>query len=120
MKGMFVQETRAGYASAIVSGRKPIETRGKAMLSALVGERVAVVRTGGKVPMVVGYVTVTRQDRAGVFWLDAHRDLTLIPKGSRFDNYGAKWCYWLDDPEECNPYPLPADAVRHGRSWCEF
>ncbi len=123
MKAMFVESTRCvPYARAIVQAYKPLETRGKNMLSALVGERVAVVETGrGKKPMVVGYVTVTKAERLGVFWLDTHRNLTLIPEGSRYDSHGkCKWGYWLSDPEECEPYPLPSSAVRHGRSWCEF
>lgn len=123
MKAMFVQET-AGvrYATAIVQGYKPIETRNKNMLSALIGERVAVIRTGrqGK-PTVVGYVTIDGALFLGKAWLDANRNKTLIPEGSRFDcKNSGKWCYFLSNPEECEPFVLPSSAIRHGRSWCEF
>ena len=65
MYGIFVNERGAGfYARWIVTGNKTIETRNRDMLSALVGKRVAVVRTRkstipNTAPMVVGYVTIT-------------------------------------------------------------
>lgn len=123
MKAMYVYQTKyIRYAEAIVLGLKPIETRNRNMLSALVGERVAVIRTmAGKKAMVVGYVTVTSAIRLGAKQLDANRDKTLIPPGSRFDCTGSgKWCYFLADAEICEPYEVPSSAVKHGRSWCEF
>lgn len=121
MKGIFVNEDGGiRYAEAIVSGIKPVETRGKDMLRSCVGERVAIIRTRrGKNPVVLGYADIVRSERNGVFWMDAHRDLTLIPKGSKYDK-GCKWCYWIENPERCEPYQLPLSATRHGRSWCEF
>ena len=122
MNGVFIRETGAHYASAIVQGWKPIETRTRHTLRQLVGERVAVVRTGCKGgPVVIGYVTISKAEFVAADDLDGMRDLTLIPKGSRYDCTGAgKWCYTMTDPEECEPFPLPTDAVRHGRVWCEF
>ena len=123
MYGIFVNEDGGiPYAQAIVEGRKPIETRSKAMLRQLVGERVAVIRTRrGKSPMVLGYVDIVGDAHRNGKWMDENRNLTLIPPGSKYDANGwAKWCYFLSNPEKCEPYPLPADAVRHGRSWCEF
>ena len=90
------------YAEAIARGLKRIETRNRNTLAKLLGEKVAIVRT-----------------RRGKRGLDEHRSITLIPVGSKYDT-GPSWGYWLDDAEECEPYPLPANAVRHGRSWCEF
>ena len=123
MKGMFVNSDGCvPYAEAIVSGAKVIETRSRDTLWRLDGERVAVIRTRrGKAPTIIGYVTIN-----GRMWCEARnfgawRNGHLIPEGSKYDagNRG-KWLYFLDDPEECKPYPLPADAVRHGRSWAEF
>lgn len=123
MKGIFVNEDGGiRYAQAIVEGHKPIETRSRHMLRQCVGDRVAVIRTRrGKGPHIVGYATIAGAE----FWtaqeLDERRDLTLIPEGSRYDCKGrGKWCYRMTDPETCDPFPLPSDAVRHGRSWCEF
>ena len=123
MYGIFVNEDGGvHYAQAIVSGHKTIETRSKNMLSKLVGKRVAVIRTRhGKQPMVLGYVDVVGAARRNGKWLNDNRNLTLIPPGSKYDtNSWAKWCYFLNSPEKCEPYPLPDEAVRHGRSWCEF
>ena len=123
MKAMFVNEDGGiRYAAAIVQGYKPIETRTKNMLAELVGERVAVIRTRrGKAPTVLGYVDVVSSAHRNGKWLDENRDKTLIPAGSKYDVNGwAKWCYFLENPAPCDPYPLPENAVRHGRSWCEF
>ena len=123
MKGIFVNENGGiRYAKMIVNGYKPIETRPRNMLRDLVGERVAVVRTRrGKNPMVLGYVTIYRADFCPAEFFDAYRDLTLIPKGSAYDCNGrGKWFYFLSNANPCDPFPLPGNAVRHGRSWCEF
>lgn len=125
MKGIFVNEDGCvRYAEAIVSGIKLAETRNKRMLSACVGDRVAIVRTRrGKAPHVVGYATVYRET-----WYDqktANSDLlrkfTLVPHGSKYEaGTNGKWFYWLTGAVKCEPFPLPASAIRHGRSWCEF
>lgn len=121
MYGIFVNEDGGiHYANAIVLGYKTIETRSRNMLRQLVGERVAVVRTRrNKNPMVVGYVTIKSGLWYGNGLLEYVRDKTLIPVGSKYDKQNG-WGYHLEDPAACIPYPLPVDAVRHGRSWCEF
>ena len=122
MRGIFVNSDGVKYAEAIVGGYKTIETRNRDMLRSLIGERVAVVRTGcKKKPTVIGYVHIDfalflRRDEVA-----AASDRTLIPEGSKYDCTGrGKWCYFLSEPQECEPYPLPDNAIRHGRSWCEF
>ena len=124
MRGIFVNENGCiHYADAIVRGSKPIETRNKNMLSACVGDRVAIIRTRrNKKPTIVGYATITKAFFASADALNNMRDLTLIPPGSAYDAKGhGKWCYLLDDARrEEYPYPLPSSATRHGRSWCEF
>ena len=121
--GIFVNENGCvRYAEAIAKGYKPIETRTRNMLADCVGHRVAIVRTHrGKKPTVIGYADIVLAVKKDRQWLDEHRNLTLIPEGSKYDCKGAfKWCYQIANPEECEPFELPADAVRHGRSWCEF
>lgn len=123
MKGIFVNENGGiHYAQMIVKGYKPIETRHRNMLSACVGERVAIIRTRrNKKPMVLGYATVLWAEHYSKEYLDAIRNLTLIPTGSEHDaGRNGKWCYYMADPVVCDPYPLPSSTVRHGRSWCEF
>ena len=123
MKGIFVNENgRVPYAQAIVQGYKPIETRSKDMLRDLVGERVAVIRTRrNSKPTIVGYVNIISKWFCPVEQFDAYREQTLIPVGSHYDANGkGKWFYGLANAARTDPYPLPVDAVRHGRSWCEF
>ena len=125
MKGIFVNEDGVvKYAEAIVRGYKTMETRNKNMLSACVGERVAIIRTRrGKAPTIVGYARIPYG-----YWMpqsvmngDTMRFMTLIPEGSKYDSGPkGKWCYRMKDAETCEPYPLPPSAIRHGRSWCEF
>jgi len=125
MKGIFVNQLSASgvpYADAIVDGLKTIETRNRDMLSRLVGERVAVIRTRrGKNPTIVGYVTINSKSFVNAEQFDIIREFTLIPVGSKYDVHGrGKWCYGLSNAKRCIPYALPKDAIRHGRSWCEF
>lgn len=123
MYGIFVNSDGCvPYADAIVDGYKAVETRNRNMLKDLVGERVAVIRTRrGKNPTVVGYVDIGDAYFCPAAVFDQHRDLTLVPSGSRYDVNGrGKWLYDLWNAERCEPYPLPSDAVRHGRSWCEW
>lgn len=123
MKAIFVNENGCiRYAEAIVGGYKTIETRSRDMLRSLVGERVAIVRTRReKNPMVYGYVDIVgktfikKEDFADLF------PLHLVPPKSSRDCTGrGKWGYILENAEKCDPYPLPSNAVRHGRSWGEF
>lgn len=124
MKGFFVQDTQCTpYAFAITAGYKTIETRNRNMLSALVGERVAVVRTrNGKNPLVVGYVDIVSASFCKAEDFRKHYSEHLVPEGNKYDCNGrGKWFYHLANPEFLHyPYPLPENTVRHGRSWCEF
>ncbi len=123
MKAIFVRSSKEEpYAQNIVDGRKTIETRSRNMLSSLVGEHVAIVETkSGTTPLVVGFVDVVKLWFCPAFLFEMYRDETMIPVGSKYDTNGkGKWFYFLANPEKCNPFPLPANAIRHGRSWCEF
>lgn len=124
MYGIFVNENGGvRYAEAIVKGYKPIETRNRNMLAKCVGHNVAIIRTRrGQNPMIIGYADMYHSAKMDSKWLDDHRDLTLIPKGSAYDckPNGSKWCYFLSDAYECDPMPLPENTIRHGRSYCEF
>ena len=125
MYGIFVNENGCvHYADLIVDGYKTIETRNRNMLKDLTHTRVAIVKTRrNKKPMVVGYADIGEAYFCPVerFNDDDVRNKTLIPEGSMYDCHGkGKWFYDLWNAERCDPYPLPADAVRHGRSWCEF
>ena len=119
MKAVFVNQTNCSrYADLIASGIKTIETRSRNMLSALVGERVAIVRTvSGKNPLVIGYVDMVVSVHSDKPAADCYES-TFVPEGSKFA--GNRWFYLLRNAERCQPYALPENAIRHGRSWCEF
>lgn len=122
MKGFFCSNDHStNYAEMIVEKRKTIETRNKNMLKNLVGERVAVIRTGKGKPMVIGYVDITacsfcnEEDFPKYFyqhWVLYMSKYYVKTKG--------KYFYHLANAEKCIPYQLPENAIRHGRSWCEF
>lgn len=124
MKGIFVNENGCvPYAELIVSGLKEYETRSKNMLSALVGERVLIIRTRrNKKPMVVGCATIQDSFFCPVEEFDRFRDVTFIPEGSSYDCHGkGKWFYRMYDAcKYPKPVELPSGAIRHGRSWCEW
>lgn len=122
MKGIFVNQLSASgvkYADAIVDGYKTIETRSRNMLSACLYERVAIIRTVcGKKPVVIGYADIVgyvwQKDKTAADYYES----TLVPEGSKFA--GNHWFYLLRNPERCEPYLLPENTIRHGRSWCEW
>lgn len=123
MYGIFVNENGGiHYAEAIVSGIKPIETRSRNMLKSLVGERVAIIRTRrNSKPTIIGYADIDNYAFCPWTLWEMHRDETLIPPGSQYDIKGrGKWMYYMSNPEKCEPYELPTDAVRHGRSYAEW
>ena len=122
MYGIFVNGDGVPYARAIAGGYKPIETRSRDMLRPLIGQRVDVIETGRHHrPRIVGRVTITGAEFIPAELFDSYRELTLIPPGSRYDCHGrGKWFYSLADAEACAPRELPADAIRHGRSWAEY
>lgn len=122
MYGIFINSRKVPYARLIVDGVKTYETRTKNTLRPLVGRRVAIIETGMGSPMIIGFATI---DGADYFEHDAFegiRSLTCIPAGSKYDDGGrGKWCYKLSDPYPLyEAVPLPSDAIRHGRAWCEF
>lgn len=125
MKGIFVNEDGImPYANLIIQWTKLVETRNRNMLKRCVGDTVAVIRTKrGNPPTIIGYVRIVKAE-----WYPQEvvngktmRNLTIIPEGSKYDSGpNGKWCYLLRDAEPCKPYILPANATRHGRSWCEW
>ena len=122
MKAMFVRESDGlAFASWIADNLKPWETRSRDMLRALVGERVAIVLTGKGHPVVIGYADMTGKHFCDASEFQKHFDKHLVPAGSAYDCKGkGKWCYHMENAKRCKPFLLPENAVRHGRSWCEF
>ena len=111
------------YATAIVKGIKPIETRTKDVLGRFVGANVLIIRTrNGHPAEIVGSVTITgkRFVSASEMDSDSMRNKTLIPPGSKFDHHGrGKWCYSLENAVQYSkPIPLSYYTIEHKtRSW---
>lgn len=122
IKGIFINDSETPFTDYILSGQKTIETRNKDMLRDCIGHFVAIVRTGKGKPTIVGFVHILLAIHCPDWWLDEHRNETMIPKGSKYDPAPGEWkyCYYLDKAMPCVPRDLPTNAVRHGRSWCEF
>ena len=123
MKGFFLNCSGNTFDWDIfVTKKKYIETRTRNTLEPLFGERVAVIRTGRGSTVVIGTVML-----AGIMppdkeeWSKHQRERACIEPGSKWDSENGKWCYYLSEPEMFkHPSPVPANAVRHGRSWCEW
>ena len=131
MYGIFINEDEYPFAHWIVQGDKTIETRTRNTLKRLLKKRVAIISTSRKhKPTIIGYATIYNWDRIPDFIWEEARKYTLIPKGSKYDTLvpirskyatiTGKWGYILTNPEECDPYELPSNAIRHGRSYAEF
>lgn len=113
---IYVHQTRyVRYADAIVGGYKPIETRTRNVLGRFVGQPVLIVRTqDGKPAEVIGQATISKAEYHTKKELDAMRNKTLIPPGSRFDCSGrGKWCYTMTDPMPMKPVRLDALDVEY-------
>ena len=110
------------FTKEIIKLRKPIETRSRNVFKQLIGKEVYLISTSKKrSPHVVGWCKIAKVEFKTAAWLNDHRDLTKIPVGTAYDvSDGGKFCYYLENVESFGAYALPADAIRHGRSWCEF
>ena len=131
MFGIYINEDEIPFAVLIGEGKKQVETRTRDMLGKLVGERVALISTSkNRMPLIVGHATITAKQFVPDYLLDTQegRDITRIPKGSKYDTYSfnkkaqcyGKWCYVMRWPELCKPQALPENITRHGRSYCEI
>jgi len=122
MKAVFVADDHGiSYAQLIVEARKIIETRNRNTLKNLVGERVAIVRTRHGKPMIIGYVDIVSVSFCDEERFPEYFTQHFVPYFSKYYvKSKGKYFYHLANAEKCIPYPLPENAVRHGRVWCEF
>lgn len=124
MVAIFINCKDQPFIRKIFDRDKLFETRTRNMLKRFAGQRVLLVETGNGAPMIRGSARcgvgcpVTSAEQ----W-DAIRTTTQVPAGSKYDwkdDTKIKWLYPMFNPVECEPLPLPADAVRHGRTWAEL
>lgn len=120
---VFINCRRFPFVRQIMSFDKPIETRTRNMLRAVVGRPVLVAETGNGRP-VVQCMAVFGQPlavRSREEW-ERYRALACIPSGSAYD--------WQPDTKVKYLYPVtyvrqvtsftPPEGIRHGRVWMEF
>lgn len=112
------------FIDEIFSIAKTLETRTRNVLAKFSGMRVLLVETGKGQPMVRGSVVIGRTTaiRNRLEW-DRLRIRTQVPEGSTYDwtdKTSVKWITPVLRPMMCEPFPLPADAKRHGRTWAEY
>ena len=125
VKGIFINCKDEPFVDLIMENRKRVETRTKDVFKGLFGdvgqEFVALIETGKGTPMIKGQIGI----RHGCF-VDAEtfnscvRPLACVDYGSKYDSDKGKWCYPITWAYKTRVFPLPKNAVRHGRSWCEF
>ena len=112
------------FIRQIFNIQKLAETRTRNVLGKFHDTRVYLVESGKGQSMVVGsvYIGDTYEVLEERVW-DALRSITQVPKGSRYDwsiLTRRKWLTSLLRPMMCEPWPLPKDAKRHGRTWAEI
>ena len=123
MFAIYVRSTRAiRYAIALTHGYKAMETRTRNVLKRLIGQRVAVIETGRGKAAIVGYLNIDSCDYIEKERFDKMHMFHCVPSGSKYDckKGSGKYCYWVSDPVPCDPFPVPENAIKHGRSYCEF
>lgn len=123
--GIFINCKETPFVDLILAHRKRVETRTKDVFKNLFGgledDWVALIETGNGVPMIKGEARI----KHGCF-VDADtfkkciKDIACIDDGSKYDSDKGKWCYPITWAYKTRTFPLPKNAVRHGRSWCEF
>lgn len=121
MFGIYINCANAPFVGAILAHRKTDETRTRDVFRAILGERIALIETGtGPAPMVRGYATLTSARRVSFDDVDARRTAAILGTPYDITPGGTKIFYHLDAVRACIPYPVPADRISHGRSYCEF
>ena len=113
------------FVDLIIKGLKLYETRNRNTLKRFIGKAIYLAETGkGKRPIVRCCCTITDiitiTDKATY---NSYRKLTRIKPGSCYDfnsDTKKKVLYRLDNVQQCTPFPVPGNAIRHGRTWCEI
>ena len=120
MYGIYINDDLFPFTLWILVGLKVWETRTRNMLGRLLGNRVAIVSTSRKrKPLIVGYATISEARHIPREDFEFYRGPAMIVKGSKYDcGEKGKWLYRMSNIEKCEPYALPDNIEKHGRSWC--
>lgn len=121
--GIFINDGQHPFTGWILSGAKTYETRSRRTLHRFIGKHVAIVRTGKGNPVVVGYADIDCcfecRDKA-FYNTFRYETLTCATAYDWTPDIKVKYLYHLVNVSRCDPYQVPGDAVRHGRTWVEL
>lgn len=118
-----INSKSAPFMADIGARRKTLETRGRNMLRALVGQRVllAETRQGGYLAMYSAVIRSARPVRSAEEWDDL-RPQHMVPAGSTYDWQPVdrvRWVYEITNLRRLVPFRVP-EGRRHGRVWMEY
>lgn len=121
--GIFINDRHARFTEMILDEAKLYETRTRRTLHRLVGQRVAIIRTGKGPAQIVGYATITGCIECNSLHdYEPYRNQCKLA-GTPFEWHSDtvhKYLYRIESIERCDPYPVPDDVIRHGRTYVEF
>lgn len=125
MKAILINEKERSFIDMILETIKTGETRTRDMFKSLFSgecpETIALVSTGRGKPIVKGYAAICpgiKLNYKEIKKLDGR----LLLSGTSYECQPGKTkvVYWLYNVKACDPYEMPKNAVRHGRSWAEW
>ena len=114
---VYINCSKEPFISLILSNKKTYETRNKNTLKKLIGQEIYLAETGTGKTIVKAVCTITNlvtvTDKA---MYNRYRKYTQVQKGSVYDFTGnVKYLYKLDNVKAVKPFPVPDNAVKHGR-----
>ena len=124
---IFINCKEQPFLDRILSGQKKFETRTRNTLGRFLdhamNDRVLLAETGHGRPVIraVARINCSVAVFSQLLW-DAYLPDAGIDPGSSYDwqpDTKVKWLYHLTDVQAVVPFQLPADALRHGRTWAE-
>ncbi len=114
IKGFNVNDKTQDFTEQILSGIKTLETRNSNSLKSLVGQRVAMIKTGCGPAMIVGLVDITG-------WIEYYTEKAFradewrhkVEAGSKYDIRPGKkkYAYMLKNVERCDPIPVTSKGI---------
>lgn len=116
---LFINCNLFPFISWIMAGLKLYETRNRNTLKSIIGKRVYIAETGkNRRPVIRCIASIGNPiviDSMKDF--NRYRSQTKIKKGSCFDFIPGrkKYLYPVSNVVKVNPFPLPDNAVYHGR-----
>lgn len=113
-KGFNVNDKDQPFTEQILDLMKILETRNSNSLKSLVGQRVAIIRTGCGKAKIVGLVDITG-------WIEYNTEeafqkdewMHLVKAGSKYDikPEKKKYAYVLENVERCDPITVTSKGI---------